>query len=503
MSKKIFTTVPRAKVKKSVFDLSHERKLSGPMGKLIPILCQEVVPGDKFRIDTQSMIRLAPLVSPVMHRMNSYIHYFYVPSRILMPNGEWEKFITGKTDEVPFVPKAPLGQVSIGSLADHLGFPTGDWNSNQAEYINVLPFRAYHSIYNEYYRDQNLEDPIDFMDPQFNDAILSAPLLTRAWEKDYFTSAFKTAQLGDPISVNANVSYLSASKVYNEDENTPEILEGLQGRGVSEAYKLQGSTSGKYKRLENIEEVSVDVQEIRLAEKLQRFLERQLRTGSRYVEHLLGTWGVYPNDARLQRPEYIGGGKTPVVISEVLNTAAAPDPETEGLPVGEMAGHGISVGVTNQASKYCEEHGYIMGILSVIPEPAYYQGLHKMFTRLSYLDFYFPDFAHLGEQEIKNKELYMSDNDTQNNATWGYQSRWAEYKYCPSTVHGDFKLSLDHWHMARKFDALPPLNNDFIKCHPTTRIFAVENQKEHMYIQLYHRIIAVRPMPFFNNPSII
>nr|QJB19964.1 MAG: major capsid protein [Microvirus sp.] len=488
---KQFETVKRAKVNKSAFDLSHERKLSCKIGELVPVLVQEVLPGDKFSIDTQSMIRLAPLIAPLMHRLDAYIHFFYVPNRILFQDDGWEKLITGQNQET--VPLLSMTEIKAGSLGDHLGLPLGAWSGDQE--ISALPFAAYYKIYNDYYRDQNLIPEVDLY------GILDengGTLKKRAWEKDYFTSALPWAQKGDPVSMSATINYKDEAllDIYDSATAPTGALSGAQVVGTEKSKVQSAGAPGDYVKIENIEDVSIDVNELRRATRLQRWLERNARAGSRYVEHLLAHWGVKSTDARLQRPEYIGGGKSPIVISEVLNTANTPE-----TGQGSMSGHGINVGRTNQAYKYCEEHGFIMGILSVIPASGYMQGLPKLFTRKVTLDFAFPEFAQLGEQAIQKGELYFQDDEVKDAETWGYQSRYAEYKYAMSTVHGVFKESLDFWHLDRKFAQLPPLASEFIECQiDNDRVFAV-NDAEVLYVQLYHRIKKISPLPFFNDPT--
>lgn len=489
----IFSQNKPAKVKKSVFDLSHEKKLSIGMGKLYPCYLEEIVPGDKFTIDTQFMIRMAPMISPVMHRINAYVHYFYVPNRIIWD--KWEDFITGNDDSL-LTPTIDI-HCEDGSLADYMGLPNGDRLK-----VSDLPFRAYMKIWNEYYRDENIQDSRDYTNKGQLEITANETPYRRAWEKDYFTSAMPYAQKGNPVEMAAEITYKKEAEGFTiAPEPEPSSGQMQLGPAGSSANRRQIlDESGINLGIDNIEQITVTVEELRRATRLQRWLERNARSGSRYIEHLLAHWGVISSDARLQRPEYLGGGKTPLVISEVLNTSGS----THDFPQGNMAGHGLGLGRTNRASKYCEEHGWIIGILSVLPETAYQQGLHKRWTRQTNLDYYFPEFAQLGEQEVLNQELFYQENQVPNKETFGYQSRYAEYKYAQSTVHGAFKGNLSFWHMGRIFGTLPGLNKTFIEADPTTRIFADSEitEDEAMYVQLYNKVTAVRPMPFFNDPTL-
>lgn len=489
--KKLFTLTPPAQVEKSVFDLSHEKKLTCSMGKLIPILVEEVLPGDKFTIDTQHLARCMPLVAPIMHRVNVYTHYFYVPNRILW--SDWEKFISG--DLVTEVPQKNLHDLILleGCLGDYMGLPTGDM-TNASEYVNMLPFYAYARIYNEFYRDENLCDPI-LIDGTDDDTLIEGDPLTRCWEKDYFTSCLPFAQKGDPVTMSGTVTYKTTATAI------PTTQTGSLGVVTGGDIQAGGTDIG----ISNIDEIVISVEELRYATRVQRFLERLARAGSRYSEYLLGVWGVLSEDARLDRPEYIGGGKAPLVISEVLNTTGW-EPTmigSQGYPaVGEMYGHGISIGNTNRAEKYCTDHGWIIGIMSIMPDTGYQQGIPKKFSRLSQLDYYIPDFAQLGEQEVLNKELYYAPLSIANDHVFGYQSRYAEYKFGVNTVHGEFKNGLEHWHLGRIFDTCPELTDEFVNCVPTDRVFPESDQKTQFYVQVYNRVTASRPMPYYNDPQL-
>lgn len=525
---KLFDKIRIQKPRLNKFDLSHERKMSLRMGELIPIFVQEIVPGDVFRVRSEIFTRFAPMLAPIMHRVNVTTHYFFVANRLVW--SEWEDFITGGPDGTtqPVFPHFTYNSTTAvvlgnGTLSDYMGLPpyTGAGPTEGTQKVSILPFRAYQLIWNEYYRDQNLQDPIDVpltSGAQPNNATTINVLSTRqrCWEKDYFTSALPWAQRGPavemPVDTNIEWEYKTISDVYRDTGAAPGV-DTLIGTGPTDADKLRvgklnNTTTGWAGRIENIEDITADgagftINDLRRSIKLQEWLEKNARGGARYIEQILSHFGVVSSDARLQRPEYLGGGKTPVVISEVLSTFQ--DPGDTGNPQGNMAGHGVSVGTTNGFRKAFEEHGYVIGVMSILPKTAYQQGIPRHFSRETKMDYYWPEFAHLGEQEVKSKEIwYDSGTDTvgQPEETFGYQSRYAEYKYAPDTVHGEFRNSLAFWHMGRIFETRPVLNDSFVTANPTTRIFAVEDAVEQIYCQIYNRVDALRPMPYFGTPMI-
>lgn len=530
----IFQQIAINRVKTNKFNLSHENKLTMNMGKLVPFLLQEIVPGDKFRVNSEIMMRLAPMLAPVMHRVDVYTHYFFVPNRLVW--NEFEDFITGgRTGNLEpvapfFYPNTVYGGNSldnqywnVGSLMDYMGIPPISGSVDNNVKVSSLPFRAYQMIYNEYYRDANLTDeiPLNYGSGQETQTVTHMQRLLglrdRCWEKDYFTSALPWPQRGGEalLPMDAEVTYKDQSEIFNSGSNTPVTGDTVLGhtsdndagalnlRSRNPDGTVNGST-GTAVRVENIDEISnasTTINDLRKAVKLQEWLERSARGGSRYIEQILSHFGVKSSDARLQRPEYLGGGKQPIVISEVLSTVGT-TAETDFVPQGNMAGHGISVGSSNRFSRRFEEHGFVIGIMSVMPRTSYQQGLPRLFTRETKFDYYWPEFAHLGEQEVKNKELLLalSGSDT-NESTFGYQQRYAEYKYQPSTVHGDFRQTLDYWHLGRIINTAA-LNEDFVRCDPDPRIFAVTDLSiHHLYVQIFNRVDAIRPMPVFGIPS--
>lgn len=540
---KIFDSIQVTQPKRNAFDLSHEVKMSGNMGKLMPMFIQETIPGDKFVNNSEIFIRMMPMLAPVMHRTDVYTHFFFVPNRIIFK--QWDKFLAKeKVNGLDVVmPRLLINSDTAvyhkkGSLTDYFGIkPITDNDISegivQTPSISALPYLAYHKIWNDFYRDQNLQEEVDI--ETACTTLQSSPgnvfeaqnltsLKNRAYEKDYFTSCLPQAQKGEPVSLplgeNAPVNFVNNTNVTKILQNG--IPSGYHGEELSIANSLafgsyvSPSSEESSLQIDNSENLEVDltqatattVNDLRRAFKLQEWLERNARAGSRYIELILSHFGRRVKDYRLQRPEYIGGGKQPIVISEVLSNV-----KTATEPQGNMTGHGVSIGKTNSFSYECDEHGWIIGILSVMPRTAYMDGIPKMFTKLDSLDYYWPSFAQLGEQEVKIEELAMDYATAEPEiSTFGYQSRYAEYKYAQSRVSGEMRDTLLAWHLARKFGlpsygeggAFPALNEDFIKCDPSHRIFAVEDPTEDkLIIQIFNYTKGIRPIPYFNNPSIL
>lgn len=535
----LFKVVPAPKVPRNLFDLSHEVKMSGKFGFLYPILLVDTLPGDTFREKMQVFVRFAPMLAPVMHRCDVTTHYFFVPNRLLTE--VWEDFITGGQDGtdasvLPYMSVATLGNEQVennvigkGSLWDYFGMPVLDGAAPGAyttEQVSALPWRAAGKVWNDYYRDPNFDEEMDLgftLSGNVSASMLGAGLLNinylrRGFEKDYFTSALPFAQRGAQVLMplagtgSAAVTYKFPSQAVDVNgdpigANTPMQTTGL-GNIVAGATQMA---------VDNIDTIDVDIDgatttinDFRRALAIQRWLEANARGGARYVEQILGHFNVQVPDYRLQRAEYLGGGKQPVQISEVLATA-----ESENVPVGDMAGHGISVGNTNTFTYRCQEHGWIIGFMSVTFRTAYSQGIPKMFSRSDKFDFAWPELANLGEQEILSKEVFFSfDNaDTEaNNTLFGYIPRYAEYKFLNDRIAGDFRDNLEFWHLGRKFLQRPSLDQQFTTIQENggpgleetfRRIFAVQDGTDYLWMQLYHRLTVKRPLPYFGVPQII
>lgn len=558
----LFNSVRVTKPKKTKFNLSHDVKMSGDMGQLLPIFCQPVVPGDRFKIGSEVLIRFAPLTAPVMHRINSYIHYFFVPTRLIWDN--WRDFITGGKDgrARPSYPRLlirnhPSGyennawdadEYNIyfqpGTLADYLGFPVADKVSSLAAgsgkyhqvVLDALPFRAYQLIYNEYYRDENLQDEISiFNSPEYDGVNENhwmvqqlGTLRYRCWKKDYFTSALPWPQRGDdvelPIQGTADIFFSPKSntttgpsaggKFVSNTGDTPNgDLQQTNGRitavagGESLSYDPDGTLKVDMSHVS-----SSTINELRRAMAAQKFLEVGARGGYRYIEQIMAYFGVRSSDARLQRPEYLGGCKTPVMISDVMQSSES----TSTSPQGNPSGNAVSVGGNGMFNRFFEEHGYVIGIMSVMPQPCYQQGMPRVFSKFEREDYYWPQFAHLGEQEIKKGELFFQpgtyigldsdsnmENSQLNEDLFGYAPRYAEYKHMNSSVHGDFRTNLNFWHLGRIFKDSPNLNGEFVQFQKdsSNRIFAVEDYKyNHLWINVRNNVTAIRPMPKYGTP---
>jgi len=495
------------------------------MGRLTPTLVLETLPGEKFDLGSTNFIRLMPMLSPVMHRVRASVHTFFCPSRILFP--EWQDFIFNPDTSIESPYILITEPIPVGSLADYMGIPPGDYsNVTPDTRINLLPFIAYCKIWDEYYRQVGIQDPISPAVVPGDNTLLWLPILVApppfaAWEKDYFTSCLPTPQLGAdgiqipltfqenvPVELIDDLTDQTSGFVHQDGSNSelgninigtgpvPFIRSTKDGDGDPAIYDPRGTLKV------DVQSEAALITDLRRAFRLQEFLEKLIVGGQRYIESLLSIFGVHSSDRTLQRPEYIYGDKQNVVMSEVLATTTS-----SGQPLGRMGGHGISIGGGKRGHYKCEEHGYIISMIVVRPDSNYQDGLHKMFSRAVPLDYAIPDFALIGEQAVLRKELQaVVGAGVDPNAVFGYQKRYAEYMFMNSRSAGQMRDTLDYWTLTRKFDdpaAPPALNSAFIECNPDTRIFAVvDPEEDHMVAHIIHTISAVRPLPRHGIPTI-
>lgn len=520
----IFNKVFIPGIQSSTFDLSHDVKTTGSQGELLPVNILDVMPGDRFTITPSNMLRYMPLVTPVMHRVHVETRYFFIPNRLSWT--EWDEWISGNTDvEHPF---EVFGVITTGSLMDYLGYPVGDFTGlpDGGLKVSVFPIVAYLRVWNEFFRDQNLQDEfiVDVLPGDNGDAFDqwatdSPPHVN--WRHDYFTASLPFAQKGDavqiPLSVQNDVPVEFRTNPGGPTQNAPIWRDwdgtpaGSENAVINRSGPVPISSSSQTTASEGAiydprGTLVVDVQtdaatlnDLRTAWTLQSFLERTARVGSRIWEVLKGQFGVNSPDGRVKRPYFIGGSRQSMVISEVLATAE----NTEAVvPVGTMAGHGISVGGGNTIRYTSTEHGFILGLLFVRPETAYSQGVPKPYTLFGRYDYPWPVLAALGEQPVLNKEVYALHSEPE--GTFGYMPNLEWCRFKNSMFTAEMRNTLSNWHLGRIFTTEPVLNSEFVECNPDTRIFAVTDEDEdHLVIHVHNSVIVNRRLPRNGIPATI
>lgn len=511
------------------------------MGRLTPVFISECVPGDTFHGSSEILIRVAPLRSPIYDAMQLFVHFFFVPWRILYE--DWEEFITGGRLGVgvdplvaPILPYEDIGGILdnttlIGKSTqlDYLGvpiLPDLPGYVNPAQYsginLNMGPSLAYSKIYMDWYRDRNyvaddlLEFPVPSGDMTGN-GYDYMQLRTRAYHHDYFTSALPFTQRGVevlmPLAGTGSVTYLDSSRMMKSDGVTPSAAGAIDFDSVLPGPEthLMDSASDDV-QIQNIDEVtltasSVSINDFRAAYALQVWVERNAVGGSRYDESTQAHFGVRPQDSRLQYAEFLGGGRVQIQIQEVVSTAYSDDGEAI-IPLANLAGKGTGYGNTNRFTYFCPEHGFLIGIASIMNNPSYHQGMPRMFTRETFLDYPWPTFAKLGEQQVDKSELFASAaNLTQNSAgvrpLFGYQSRYADWKCIHSSNHGDFHDTLLFWTLTREFATSPELGNGFVEFDDATqdRIFVVNGDADNFWLLVHNNVTVRRALPYFSTPN--
>ena len=522
-----FSKVPQAEIQRSSFDRSHGYKTTFDAGYLVPIYVDEALPGDTFNLNLTAFARLATPLKPVMDNMFMDFFFFAVPMRLLWTH--WEEFngankttagINSTSYTCPQMTGPAGNGITTHSLSDYLGLPVG----KASVVFNSFWHRAYNLIYNEWFRDQNLVTPVTVDTGDGPDTYANYTLLRRGKRHDYFTSCLPWTQKGTAVTVpmagTAPILGIGTQVDTLNLTNVAGVRDSTQNTRTYAYYTTQANSALYYEattgpgtnwlniRADLSTVTAATINSLRQAFQLQRLYERDARGGTRYTEILRAHFGVISPDARLQRPEYLGGGSVPVNVNPVAQTTPLPAAGTT-TPQGNLAAFGTVTANGIGFSKSFVEHCVLLGIASVRADLSYQQGLDRMFRRRTRFDFYWPALAHLGEQSVLNEEIYcnMDSNDA---LVFGYQERFAEYRYKPSKITGLFRsnvssgnTTIDFWHLAQNFGSLPTLNSTFIaETPPVSRVIAVSTEPQFLY-DSYIKLICARPMPVYGVPGLI
>jgi hypothetical protein len=548
-----FSLAPHVDISRSRFDRSASLKTSFNVGDVVPFFLDEVLPGDTFSVDTSKVVRMQTLLTPMMDNVYLDTYYFFVPNRLVWDH--WKQFC-GENTESAWIPETEytMPQITspansgwaVGTLADYFGIPTGVPGLS----VSSLPFRAYALIMNEWFRDQNLQDPLvvptdDSTVAGVNtgtfvtDVAKGGKPFIAAKYHDYFTSCLPSPQKGPdvlipsatageyPVVPRSNVvpdSLLDgtrySAKIYDADDDASKTragigfyvsADGLTGTQTTGILNTPSGRTGSVPVINNLWAVAsgglgATINQLRLAFQIQKFYEQQARGGSRYTEVVRSFFGVTSPDARLQRPEYLGGNRVPINVNQIIQQSGT---ESSGTPQGTVVGQSLTTDSHSDFTKSFTEHGLIIGLMVARYDHTYQQGLNRLWSRKDKFDFYWPVFANIGEQPVKNKEIYAQGN-AKDDEVFGYQEAWADYRYKPNMVTGEMRSayaqSLDVWHLADDYNALPTLSDAWIREDKSTvdRVLAVQSSvSNQLFADIYVKNYCTRPMPMYSIPGLI
>lgn len=544
-----FSLAPHVDISRSRFDRSSSLKTSFNVGDVIPFFLDEVLPGDTFSVDTSKVVRMQTLLTPMMDNVYLDTYYFFVPNRLVW--NHWKEFC-GENTESAWIPETDyyMPQITspaktgwtVGTLADYFGIPTGVPGLS----VSALPFRAYALIMNEWFRDQNLQDPLVVPTDDSNvqgvntgtfvsDVAKGGKPFIAAKYHDYFTSCLPSPQKGPdvmiPVAEAANYPVYAlptATPKYQtqagkfalygpNSDTTANKYRAMKGDGTGQwvpTSSFDSTQSGTYYTGQPVNlwavadgnAASATINQLRLAFQIQKFYEQQARGGSRYTEVVRSFFGVTSPDARLQRPEYLGGNRIPINVNQIIQQSGT---ESSGTPQGTVVGQSLTTDSHSDFTKSFTEHGIIIGLMVARYDHTYQQGLNRLWSRKDKFDFYWPVFANIGEQSVKNKEIYAQGN-AKDDEVFGYQEAWAEYRYKPNMVTGEMRSayaqSLDVWHLADDYNALPTLSDAWIREDKSNvdRVLAVKSSvSNQLFADIYVKNLCTRPMPMYSIPGLI